>query len=171
MINCFSPVWSGQNIIGSVQDQAHTIYFFVVQSRSVQEVTGHYGVRVPKTLPCRTLVWMRIYLSSDKTSSISEKLTIATFSTPILSKTSCAYPVFSSTTYLSLILGCLRMLWRWHKPIRPTPNKAKSSLVLLMKLFIEDIVLVMSDRWTVMKRTNQKLKNVKYGYQYMKFCK
>ena len=35
--------------------RGHKIYFFRVRSGSGQDVTGHYGVGVPKTLPHRTL--------------------------------------------------------------------------------------------------------------------
>ena len=34
----------------------HKIYFFQVQSGSGQDITGHYGVGVPKTFPRRTLI-------------------------------------------------------------------------------------------------------------------
>ena len=43
-------------MIGLVQGWGHKIYYFSVRSRSGQNITGQYGVGVPKTLPCRTLV-------------------------------------------------------------------------------------------------------------------
>ena len=55
MLNCFSPVWSGENIIGSVRGRAHTIYYFSIRSGSGQKITGHFGVGMPKTLPRRAL--------------------------------------------------------------------------------------------------------------------
>ena len=56
MLNCFGPVRSGENIIGSVRGRGHKIYYFSVRSGSGQKITGHYGVGVPKTLPRRTLI-------------------------------------------------------------------------------------------------------------------
>ena len=56
MLNCFGPVRSGENIIGSVRGRGHKIYYFSVRSGSGQNITGQYGVGVPKTLPRRTLV-------------------------------------------------------------------------------------------------------------------
>ena len=56
MLNCFGPVWSGENIIGSVRGQGHKIYYFSVRSGSGQKITGQYRFGVPKTLPRRTLV-------------------------------------------------------------------------------------------------------------------
>ena len=56
MLNCFGPVRSGENIIGSVRGQGHRIYYFSVLSRSGQKITGRFGVGVPKTLPRKTLV-------------------------------------------------------------------------------------------------------------------
>ena len=55
MLNCFGPVWSGENIIGSVRGRGLKIYYFSVRSGSGQKTTGQYGVGVPKTLPRRTL--------------------------------------------------------------------------------------------------------------------
>ena len=48
MINCYGPVRSGQNIIGSVRGWGHKMYYFSVWSGSGQKITGHYGVEVPK---------------------------------------------------------------------------------------------------------------------------
>ena len=56
MLNCFSPVRSGKNIIGSVPGRGHKIYYFSVRSWSGQKITGQYGVGVPKALPRGTLV-------------------------------------------------------------------------------------------------------------------
>ena len=56
MLNCFGPVRSGENIIGSVRGQGHKIYYFSVRSGSGQKITGQYGVGVAKTLPRRTLI-------------------------------------------------------------------------------------------------------------------
>ena len=50
LLNCFSLVRSGENIIGSLWGRSHKIYNFLVRSGS-----GQYGVGVPKTLPRRTL--------------------------------------------------------------------------------------------------------------------
>ena len=62
MLNCFGPVRSGENIIGSVRGQGHKIYYFSVRSGSGQKITGQYGVGVPKTLPRRTLPGTSKYL-------------------------------------------------------------------------------------------------------------
>ena len=51
MINCFGPAR-----IKSVGGWGHQIYYILVRSRSGQKITGHYGVRVPKTLSRRTLL-------------------------------------------------------------------------------------------------------------------
>ena len=56
MLNCFGPVRSGENIIGSVRGRGHKIYYFSVRSESGQKITGQFGVGVPKTLPRRTLM-------------------------------------------------------------------------------------------------------------------
>ena len=56
MLNCFGPVWSGENIIGSVRGWGHKVYCFSVRSGSGQKIMGQYGVGVPKTLPRRTLM-------------------------------------------------------------------------------------------------------------------
>ena len=56
MLNCFGPVRSRENIIGSVRGRGHKIYYFSVRSGSGQKITGQYGVGVPKTLPRRTLI-------------------------------------------------------------------------------------------------------------------
>ena len=55
MLNCFGPVRSGENTIGSVLGRGHKIYYFSVRSGSGQKITGQNGVGVPKTLPRRTL--------------------------------------------------------------------------------------------------------------------
>ena len=60
MLNCFGPVRSGENIIWSVRDRGHRIYYFSVRSGSGQEITGRFGVGVPKTLPRRTLVQINL---------------------------------------------------------------------------------------------------------------
>ena len=56
MLNCFGPVRSGENIIGSVRGRGNKIYYFSVRSGSGQKITGQYGIGVPKTLPRRTLL-------------------------------------------------------------------------------------------------------------------
>ena len=58
MLNCFGPVQSGENIIGSVRGRGHKIYYFSVRSGSGQKITGQYLFGVPKTLPRRTLVYI-----------------------------------------------------------------------------------------------------------------
>ena len=58
MLNCFGPVRSGENIIGSVRGRGHKMYNFSVRSGSGQKITGQYGIGVPKTLPRRTLLVM-----------------------------------------------------------------------------------------------------------------
>ena len=66
MLNCFGPVRSGENIIGSVRGRGHKIYYFSVWSGSGQKITGQYGVGVPKTLPRRTLYYIHTtYRMSD----------------------------------------------------------------------------------------------------------
>ena len=52
----FGPLWSRQNIIGSVRGRGHKIDYFWVRSRLRQKITGHYRVGVPNTLPRRTLI-------------------------------------------------------------------------------------------------------------------
>ena len=64
MLNCFGPVRSGENIIGSVRGRGHKIYYFSVRSGSEQKITGQYGIGVPKTLPRRTLIATRLHLTS-----------------------------------------------------------------------------------------------------------
>ena len=63
MLNCFGPVRSGENIIGSVRGRGHKIYYFSVRSGSGQKITGQCGVGVPKTLPRRTLTTCDIDMS------------------------------------------------------------------------------------------------------------
>ena len=58
MLNCFGPVRSGENIIGSVRGRGHKIYYFSVRSGSGQKITGQCRFGVPKTLPRRTLIWI-----------------------------------------------------------------------------------------------------------------
>ena len=48
MLNCFGPVRSRVNIIGSVRGRGHNIYYFSVQCGSGQKITGQYGVGVSK---------------------------------------------------------------------------------------------------------------------------
>ena len=68
MLNCFGPVRSGENIIGSVQGQGNKIYYFLVQFGLPQKITGQYRVGVPKTLPRRTQVcmWDKVDRASSK---------------------------------------------------------------------------------------------------------
>ena len=54
MMNCFSPVQSGQNMIGLVRGRA--IKFTIFWSGSGQKITWHYRVELLKTLPDRTLI-------------------------------------------------------------------------------------------------------------------
>ena len=54
MLNCFGPVRSGENIIGS--SGVGAIKFTIFRSGLGQKITGQYGVEVPKTLPRRTLL-------------------------------------------------------------------------------------------------------------------
>ena len=44
----------------------HKIYYFRVQSGSGQDITGHYGVGVPKTLPPRTLICVHDLVHAGK---------------------------------------------------------------------------------------------------------
>ena len=41
MLNCFSPLWSGENIIGLVRDRGCKIYYFSVRSGSGQKITAY----------------------------------------------------------------------------------------------------------------------------------
>ena len=60
MLNCFGPVRSGENIIGSVRGRGHKVYYFSVRSGSGKKITGQYGFGVPKTLPRRTLHYVLV---------------------------------------------------------------------------------------------------------------
>ena len=66
VLNCFGPVRSGENIIGSVRGRGHKIYYFSVRSGSGKKITGQYGVGVPKTLPRRTLIPTSFCMFWDK---------------------------------------------------------------------------------------------------------
>ena len=75
MLNCFGPVRSGENIIGSVRGRGHKIYYFSVRSESGKKITGQYGFGVPKTLPSRTLIsiscfWLRCTLLPQRYTSV-----------------------------------------------------------------------------------------------------
>ena len=50
MLNCFGPVRSGENIIGSVRGRGHKIYYFSVRSGSGQKIMGAIPVRGAKNL-------------------------------------------------------------------------------------------------------------------------
>ena len=77
MLNCFGPVRSGENIIGSVRGRGHKIYYFSVRSGSGQKLTGHFGVGVSKTLPRRTLIatmYFIVTLNDRKASSFNRNM-------------------------------------------------------------------------------------------------
>ena len=75
MLDCFGPVRSGENIIGSVRGRGHKIYYFSVLSGSGKKITGQYGFGVPKTLPRRSLQAMPLKCSICRGSKYAQNST------------------------------------------------------------------------------------------------